>query len=93
MIQGLTSSFVNIGRYFRLTENEVKSLNEDRKLPSLSATTKNGESFYFGGIDMLHSLHCLNEIRKHLDPGFKDPTLIFPEIKQLHMGEYLSTKV
>ncbi|KAL7910457.1 hypothetical protein GGI35DRAFT_367654 [Trichoderma velutinum] len=73
------------GRYFRLTEDEVKSLNEDRKLPSLSAMIKKGESFYFGGIDMLHSLHCLNEIRKHLDPDFTDYTSPFPEIKQLHM--------
>lgn len=89
----LTRLLVKIGRYFRLREDEVDSLNEDRKLPLLSSMTRKGENIYFAGIDMLHSLHCLNEIRKHLETDFTDHTMDFPELKQLHLGEYMSTNV
>lgn len=80
------------GRYFRLNENEVKTLNEDSELPDLSPWNRNGEGQYFAGIDMLHSLHCLNALRKHLEPGFKDNVAkIAPEMRQLHLGEIYFT--
>ncbi|KAH8426257.1 uncharacterized protein LDX57_004003 [Aspergillus melleus] len=76
------------GRYFRLTEQETSTLNEDSELPSLSPWDRNGEEYFFAGIDMLHSLHCLNTLRKHLDPDFSDNVAkIAPEMRQLHLGK------
>lgn len=66
----------------------MNTLNRDPNLPPLSPLRKNGEEYFFAGIDMLHSLHCLNALRKDLNPDFQDHiATIAPEMRQLHLGE------
>lgn len=84
------------GRYVRFTDEEVLWLNSDSTLPSLTPITTEqtrriNETGYYGGPDMLHSLHCVNSIRKHLDydhyanrmPMFK------PALERLHINHCL----
>ncbi|KAF3009299.1 hypothetical protein E8E15_000434 [Penicillium rubens] len=77
------------GRYFRLEASEVLLLNQDSKLPALTEMYSNEritkEGFY-GGPDVLHSLHCLNAIRKHLDMDYyADSMDLPPEYRRIHI--------
>lgn len=79
----------SIGRYFRLEASEVLLLNQDSKLPALTEMYSNEritkEGFY-GGPDVLHSLHCLNAIRKHLDMDYyADSMDLPPEYRRIHI--------
>ena len=78
-----------IGRYFRLEDSEVSLLNQDTELPALTKMHSNEritkEGFY-GGPDVLHSLHCLNAIRKHLDTDYyADSMALPPEYRRIHI--------
>ena len=56
-------------RYFRLEDSEILRLNRDPRLPALTEMPRNeriAQQGFYGGPDVLHSLHCLNAIRKHL---------------------------
>ncbi|KAH9823748.1 Dimethylamine methyltransferase MtbB1 [Teratosphaeria destructans] len=61
------------GRYERFTDSEVAWLNADAGLAAVvpidepQAEWMRGEAGVYGGPDMLHSLHCLNGLRKHFD--------------------------
>jgi len=59
------------GRYVNFTSSELAWLNSDTQVPNLEYLAANSPWIptggFFGGPDMLHSLHCLNGIRKHLD--------------------------
>ncbi|OGE49537.1 hypothetical protein PENARI_c021G08772 [Penicillium arizonense] len=77
------------GRYFRLEDSEVSLLNQDSELPALTKMHSNEritkEGFY-GGPDVLHSLHCLNAVRKHLDMDYyADSMALPPEYRRIHI--------
>ncbi|EED18587.1 conserved hypothetical protein [Talaromyces stipitatus ATCC 10500] len=60
------------GRYIHFTNDETAWLNTDRDTPTgtLEQLPSHGHSIsttgYYGGPDMLHSLHCINAIRQHI---------------------------
>jgi hypothetical protein len=63
------------GRYVRFTDAEKSWLNADDGIPHLTPlqptynSTFIPEEGFYGAPDMLHSLHCVNALRKHLEPG------------------------
>ncbi|KAK4555796.1 hypothetical protein LTR86_007016 [Recurvomyces mirabilis] len=69
------------GRYVRFTDSEVDWLNNDldlRPLLPLTPSPNNPlipESGFYGGPDMLHSLHCINGLRKHLHMDYYGPSM------------------
>ena len=60
-------------RYFRFTAAEVAALDADAALPAVAAIPPIpgtvATSGVYGGLDFMHSLHCLNALRKHVDGG------------------------
>ncbi|KUL88986.1 hypothetical protein ZTR_06085 [Talaromyces verruculosus] len=62
------------GRYIHFTINETTWLNSDPDLPLLEQLPSHGSSIpttgYYGGPDMLHSLHCINALRQHIDMDY-----------------------
>lgn len=62
------------GRYIHFTTNETSWLNSDPGLPLLEQLPSHGSSIptagYYGGPDMLHSLHCINALRQHIDMDY-----------------------
>ncbi|RAO68350.1 uncharacterized protein BHQ10_004362 [Talaromyces amestolkiae] len=62
------------GRYIHFTTNETTWLNSDHELPILEQLPSHGSSIpttgYYGGPDMLHSLHCINALRQHIDMDY-----------------------
>lgn len=73
-------------RYFRFSEDEVETLKKDTfdTLDSMEAAL--GLPGYYGGVDFLHSLHCLNGLRKHLDIEYYEATMdVPPEYRQMHI--------
>ncbi|KAF4767621.1 hypothetical protein HAV15_009608 [Penicillium sp. str.  len=77
------------GRYFRLEDSEVSLLNRDPELPALTAMPSNeriSKEGFYGGPDVLHSLHCLNAIRKHLDMEYYADSMTLPlEYRRIHI--------
>jgi len=69
-------------RYIRFLDPKVTALNTDRGLPDLSPIFSNasgddsGRSY--GGPDMLHSLHCLNIMRKQIDIDYYRDRITLP---------------
>jgi hypothetical protein len=56
------------GRYVKLQPSEISSLDADVLSPPLqSIVGPNTPPGIYGGPDMLHSLHCLDGLRKNLD--------------------------
>ncbi|KAE8323157.1 hypothetical protein BDV39DRAFT_209116 [Aspergillus sergii] len=54
-------------RYFPLTEQEISHLSADTDLPALEPVPdRNGTHWAIGGVDVLHSLHCLDTLRRHM---------------------------
>ncbi|TKA78085.1 hypothetical protein B0A55_03276 [Friedmanniomyces simplex] len=90
------------GRYVPFTPSEINVLNTDTGVPPLlplSLTNQSGtdgqvlvpREGYYGGPDMLHSLHCLNGLRKHLRLdyyGASMPTLP-TEYERMHIDHCL----
>ncbi|KAK3076613.1 hypothetical protein LTS18_012535, partial [Coniosporium uncinatum] len=78
------------GRYIRFLDSEVTALNMDEGLPNLSpifpnASSDNSGQFY-GGPDMLHSLHCLNIMRKQIDIDYyRDHVKLPQDLWRMHI--------
>ena len=78
------------GRYVQLKDSEIAWMNEDTFNPDLDfinldypGKMKPGT---YGGPDMLHSLHCLNALRKHLDVDHYGNHLMLPEeYRRMHI--------
>ena len=78
------------GRYVRLSDSEVHWLNRDKTLPALSYTNLTVSDKlspgYHAGPDMLHSLHCLNTLRKHLDYKYYNDQMKIPKgYRRMHV--------
>jgi hypothetical protein len=78
------------GRYIRFTANEVSLFNDDHGLPPLQSLPAHGSNIprtgYYGGPDMLHSLHCVNAIRQHLDIDYYKDHMWLPEpYRRMHI--------
>lgn len=79
------------GRYIMLDESEVSQFDKDqyslplKPLPKVKGYVESPG--VYGGIDVMHSLHCVNALRKMLYPDhYKDHS--FPmEYMQMHLGE------
>ena len=78
-----------LGRYFRLEDSEVLLLHRDPGLPALTEMPSNeriSEQGFYGGPDVLHSLHCLNAIRKYLDIDYYASSMTLPlEYRRIHI--------
>lgn len=77
------------GRYLRLRESEVDWLDSDegneklKRLPPQLIVPQGG---MYGGIDMMHSLHCLNMLRKNMHDGRHMKMGIFSETEnKMHL--------
>ncbi|KAI7535086.1 NAD(P)-binding protein [Hortaea werneckii] len=82
-------------RYFKLTEAEVAHLtsNDNQDLPAPEPLPQwpgaVPETGVYGGIDMLHSLHCVDSLRKALTPAYyaADEMFLLPgETRWLHLA-------
>ncbi|GAB1740975.1 hypothetical protein NU219Hw_g6229t1 [Hortaea werneckii] len=81
-------------RYFKLTESEVAHLtSHDQDLPAPEPLPQwpgaVREPGVYGGIDMLHSLHCVDSLRKALTPAYyaADEMFLLPgETTGLHLA-------
>ena len=79
-------------RYFRLHQSEIVDLNHDENVPRLTplpmwqgAVQQAG---VYAGIDMMHSLHCVNSLRKALHANYyaEDEMFLLPgETRWLHL--------
>ncbi|KAE8373927.1 hypothetical protein BDV26DRAFT_284702 [Aspergillus bertholletiae] len=74
-------------RYFPLTDQEISQLNADADLPTLEPVTlKNGTDRFLGGVDALHSLHCLDALRRHVHgQGDHIGSLLGNEVMMMHI--------
>ncbi|KAK5744232.1 hypothetical protein LTR17_002262 [Elasticomyces elasticus] len=91
------------GRYVAFTPAEIKKLNSDTGVPELLPLQKSKyideatntslvpAEGYYGGPDMLHSLHCLNGIRKHLDMDYYRASMpeLSEEYQRMHLNHCL----
>lgn len=82
-------SYCTVGRYFRLEDSEVSLLSRDPQVPALTKMPNSpriSKEGFYGGPDMLHSLHCLNAIRKHLDIEYYAESMTLPpEYRRMHL--------
>lgn len=83
-------------RYFKLLDSEVQFLDQDTELPLVEQLPvwkdAVNEAGSYGGIDMMHSLHCVNSLRKALSPDYYAGTemLLLPgETMRLHLDHCL----
>lgn len=87
-------SDMSLGRYFRLEKSELSQLNQDPELPALTKMPINeriAEEGFYGGPDVLHSLHCLNAVRKHLDlEYYADSMTLPPEYRRIHIDHCIN---
>lgn len=94
--EGIDKAWGNLlgHRYFHLREDEVQKLRKDNELEAPSPLTKVEGSGrltgIYAGIDMLHSLHCLNDIRKTLYPEYYTEHELPEEWRQMHYGMFIS---
>jgi hypothetical protein len=85
------------GRYVSFTDAELDWLNKDIGVPALlplntSDTSHIPREGFYGGPDMLHSLHCLNGFRWTLDREYyaaKGAMKMRPEDERLHLEHCL----
>jgi hypothetical protein len=80
------------GRYFRFKTDEVIDLQEnDKSLPVLNVLSTSrvvAEEGVYGGVDMEHSLHCVNALRMHLDKEYYSDQFSLPELyERMHIGK------
>lgn len=74
------------GRYAPLLDAEVDKINSDNSVPNLEPIGEDDVRGFFGGPDMLHSLHCINSLRRQLDPGYyKDSESWLEEYGRMHI--------
>ncbi|KAJ6124075.1 hypothetical protein N7471_011392 [Penicillium samsonianum] len=77
------------GRYVRLMESEIVKLNGsayDHPLePVVARKHMITSSGVYGGIDVMHSLHCVNVLRKHLNSVDDLDVHLSAHYKQLHL--------
>lgn len=78
-------------RYFPLTDHEITRLNADAELPALEPIkNQNGTDWFLGGVDALHSLHCLDALRRHMrGQGDHMGSLLGGGLMSMHLGWYL----
>lgn len=78
------------GRYLRLRESEVDWLDSDEgseKLERVPPQLIVPQGGMYGGIDMMHSLHCLNMLRKNMHGGGHMMMGMFSEAEnKMHLG-------
>jgi hypothetical protein len=78
-------------RYFLFEESEIADMNEDTfqsNLEPLPQTRTNiiiPQTGIYGGVDMLHSLHCLDALRRRLKPGGHHHALP-SDLEDMHIG-------
>ncbi|KAF9883919.1 hypothetical protein FE257_002662 [Aspergillus nanangensis] len=80
-------------RYFLFDQYEIEELNQDTFQPDLEPLVKTRknitvpQSGIYGGVDMLHSLHCLDILRRRIRPhGSLGHHHSFPvEIEEMHV--------
>ncbi|KAH8703586.1 hypothetical protein BGW36DRAFT_393878 [Talaromyces proteolyticus] len=82
------------GRYILFSDDDVSWLDSDDGLPKLHSLPARGTAIpktgYYGGPDMLHSLHCVNAIRQHLDfEYYKDHMWLPEEYQRMHIDHCL----
>lgn len=83
------------GRYVHLSPSEVLALNADTGVPPLTAINPSSmadEPGFYGGPDMLHSLHCLDALRKHLDAEYYEAKGMMPipaDLRKMHVNHCL----
>lgn len=82
-------------RYFILDDKEINQFNSDElSYPDLeplhNIKSHTGKHGVFAGVEMLHSLHCLDSLRRQLDgqPGHGGNN---EEQKKMHIGEVILT--
>lgn len=79
------------GRYLRLRESEVDWLDSDEKSDDLEEIPEHKsvitEAGMYGGVNMLHSLYCLNMLRKHLHGDHKKMEHFSDEEDNMHLGK------
>lgn len=77
------------GRYFRLEDREVSKLQQDQRASALTEMPESdriARAGFYGGPDVLHSLHCLNALRKHLDIEYYAKSMSLPpEYRRMHI--------
>ena len=78
------------GRYVRLKDDEISWMNQDAFHQDLGIIDLDDpgklEPGVYGGPDMLHSLHCLNALRKHIDVDHYGNHLKLPEqYRRMHI--------
>lgn len=82
------------GRYIRFSDEETSWLNKDKKIPTglLEELPSYGHSIptsgNYGGPDMLHSLHCINALREHIDMDYyhgKGVAWLPQEYRRMHI--------
>ena len=78
------------GRYIKLTNEEVEILNKDTAVPDLQPFSQRlpniKQAGVYGGIDMMHSLHCVNAVRKHLDLEYYKDLIDLPvQYRRMHI--------
>lgn len=84
------------GRYVSFTIPEYDWLNRDPVMPPmlpLPVAEANSDHMlvpkeaYYGGPDMLHSLHCINGLRKHLDMDYYNVSM--PELSKMYQRMHI----
>ncbi|KAF1988329.1 hypothetical protein K402DRAFT_374200 [Aulographum hederae CBS 113979] len=77
------------GRYIHLQDSEIDWLERDSYLPPLTSLPHRpsvGTPGIYGGPDVLHNLHCLNALRKHLDLDYYEPSMQLPlRYRRMHI--------
>ena len=82
------------GRYVEFTSSEVSWLDSDRGTPRITFINISEPGLikpgFYGGPDMLHTLHCINALRKHLDLDYyRDRMTMFPRMHVDHCVDQL----
>ncbi|KAF2104954.1 hypothetical protein NA57DRAFT_71153 [Rhizodiscina lignyota] len=72
-------------RYFMITEEEARAA-FPTEWKEAYAKMPGGEEGYLVGLDMFHTLHCVNQIRQMLWPEYYEPPPATANFEVLHKG-------